>query len=202
MTRERVAPPPAPERHSKAMSIFFIKVGLEKERAKFRAGQEPAETQVKIVQRTIFVTRERVAPPPAPERHSKAMSIFFIKVGLEKERAKFRAGQEPAETQVKIVQRTIFVTRERVAPPPAPERHSKAMSIFFIKVGLEKERAKFRAGQEPAETQVKIVQRTIFVTRERVAPPPAPIKQACNVCNGQTYRNGNNRSKSSCIVLV
>ena len=61
-------------------------------------------------------------------------------MGLEKERAKFRAGQEPAETQVKIVQRTIFVTRGRVAPPPAPERHSKAMSFFFYESENRKKR--------------------------------------------------------------
>ena len=41
-------------------------------------------------------------------------------MGLEKERAKLRAGQAPAEAKVKIVQRTIFVTRVRVVPLCAP----------------------------------------------------------------------------------
>ena len=40
----------------------------------------------------------------------------FLIVGLEKERAKLRAGQAPAEAKVKIVQWTIFVTRVRVVP--------------------------------------------------------------------------------------
>ena len=42
-------------------------------------------------------------------------------VGLEKERAKLRAGQVPAEAKVKIVQWTIFVTRVRVVPLWAPK---------------------------------------------------------------------------------
>ena len=38
--------------------------------------------------------------------------LFLIKnKGIEKEGAKFRAGQEPAETQVKTVQWTVFLTR-------------------------------------------------------------------------------------------
>ena len=34
-------------------------------------------------------------------------------MGLEKEGAKFRAGQEPAETQVNNVQWTLFLTRPK-----------------------------------------------------------------------------------------
>ena len=46
------------------------------------------------------------------KNHSNAMVfLLFLMKGLEKEGAKFRAGLEPAETQAKIVQRTILLTR-------------------------------------------------------------------------------------------
>jgi len=53
-------------------------------------------------------------------------------VGIEKEGAKFRAGLEPAETQAKIVQWTILLTRVRVAPLPAPRQSKPKRFALFL----------------------------------------------------------------------
>ena len=57
-------------------------------------------------------------------------------MGIEKEGAKFRAGQEPAETQAKIVQWTILLTRTRVDPLPAP-KNRQGDGVFVLRFNPE-----------------------------------------------------------------
>ena len=53
-------------------------------------------------------------------------------MGIEKEGAKFRTGLEPVETQAKIVQWTILLTRVRVVPLPAPNKNVEIKKGWII----------------------------------------------------------------------
>ena len=72
-------------------------------------------------------------PLPAPKKTVALLQFFIIAktLGIEKEGAKFRAGLVPAETHAKIVLWTIFLTRVRVAPLPAPSSKQAFKGLLF-----------------------------------------------------------------------
>ena len=78
---------------------------------------------------------------------SKAnLFLYGLKKGLEKEVAEFRAGQEPAETKAKIVQKDYFTDAAWRSPfiRTRVEISKANLFLYGLKKGLEKEAAELK----------------------------------------------------------
>ena len=107
----------------------------------------------------VSVVRFHFEPPQST---AKAV-LIFLNCGIEKEAAKFQLVRSQSKRRQKQSS-GLFFRRGLPIPLRATTKHSKSCANFF-ELWNRKGGCQVSTGQEPVETQAKIVQWTIFPTR-------------------------------------